>query len=124
MSTVFTPLTVGFSWVNSTTASDGTALPTGETQVSTTIGVRADGDTTHSQGNYKWFVTNMGTATSISAADFLKMTKLAAGNYWAAIVQTDSLNGANATSSESPEIAFSVPVTVVAPAAPTNFTVA
>lgn len=124
MSTVFTPLTVGFSWVNSTTASDGSPLPAGEVEVSTTIGVRADGDATHSQGNYKWFVTNLGQVTSISAADFLKSTKLPAGNYWAALVQTDALNGVNATSAETPEIPFSVPATVVAPAAPTNFTVA
>lgn len=124
MSTVFTPLTVGFSWVNATTDSNGNPLPDGEVESGTTIAVRADGDVAHSPGNYQYFVVNTGNTTSISAASFQAAAKLPPGNYWAAMDQTNVLNGVTATGAFTPEIPFSIPQTVVKPAAPKNFTVA
>lgn len=124
MSTVFTPLTVGFSWVNATTDPNGNPLPPGEVESGTTIGIRADGDAAHSPGNYQYFVVNTGNVTSISAQAFQAAAKLPPGNYWAALDQTNILNGVTATGAFTSEIPFSIPVVVVKPAAPTNFTVA
>ena len=127
---VFTPLTKGFSWTPSTTGvgADGSAmpLPTGEAYTSATIGIRADGDTTHSAGNYANLVIVPGAATSESVAALTAalQSALPAGNYWAAVEQTDTLNGATATSTWTAEVPFSIPPTIVQPAPPTNPTVA
>jgi len=124
--TTFTPLIKGFAWQPSTTAADGSALPPGETQSGSTIGIRADGDTTHAAGNYPWLVVVAGTATSETPAAITAALgkALPPGNYWAAIDQTDMLNGQAATSAWSAEIAFSIPPTIVPPAPPTVFTAA
>ena len=122
MATVFPPLIKGFTWVPSTTAEGGGALPDGETQTGSTIGVRADGDTAHSTGNYSWFVVITGPVNAESTSDFQAKLSLKPGNYWAAINQTDMLNGVPATSAWSGEIPFSIPSPIVKPAAPTGFT--
>jgi|SRR6185437_747172 len=124
MSTVFPPLLKGFSWVPSTTGEGGVPLAPGEIETGSTIGVRADSDTTHSIGNYQWFVVVNGTVTTESTSDFQGKLNLAPGNYWAALNQTDMLNGAPSTSAWTPEVPFSIPSPIVKPAAPTGFTAA
>lgn len=123
---VFTPLIKGFSWTPSTTGAGGVALPPGETQSGSTIGIRADGDTTHSAGNYQWLVVVAGAATSETPAAITAALgkALPAGNYWAAIDQTDMLNGAPSTSAWTAEVPFSIPPTIVQPAPPVNFSAA
>lgn len=120
---VFTPLLKGFSWTPSTTGAGGVALPPGETQTGSTIGIRADGDTAHSVGNYQWLVVVPGTASAETPAAITAALgkALAPGNYWAAIDQTDMLNGAPSTSSWSAEVPFSIPFPIVQPDKPTNF---
>ena len=129
MTTVFTPLTKGISWVPSTVDANGNPLPEGETISGSTLGIRADGDTTHSVGNYQYLIVVPGTQSSETVAQITQALSkaLAPGNYWIAIDQTDFLNGASSTSPWTAEIPFSIPspiVAVVKPAAPTNFTVA
>lgn len=121
--TVFTPLLKGFSWTPSSTAFDGSALPAGETQSGSTIGIRADGDTTHAAGNYQYLVVvPAGQASETPAAITAALTKaLIPGNYWAAIDQTDMLNGAPSTSAWTAEVAFSIPPAIAQPAPPTGF---
>ena len=123
--TVFTPLTAEFTWTPSTT-SGGQPLPAGEVQTGATIGIRADGDTTHSAGNYQWLVLIVGTGMSETAAQLAAALgkALPVGNYWAAIDQTDTLNGQSATSAWSPEIPFSMPPTLATPDFPQNFKIA
>jgi hypothetical protein len=123
---VFTPLIKGFSWTPSTTGAGGVALPPGEVETGTTIGIRLDGDTTHAAGNYQWLVIVPPTQNSEAPGAITAALgkSLAPGNYWAALDQTDMLNGAPSTSAWTAEIPFSVPAAIVQPAQPTNFTAA
>lgn len=123
--TVFPPLLSEFSWIPSTTGG-GQALPPGETQTGSTLGIRADGDTTHSAGNYQWLVLIVGAGMSETASQLAAALgkSLPVGNYWAAIDQTDMLNGQSATSAWSGEIPFSIPPTIAQPDIPTAFKVA
>lgn len=120
---VFTPLVKGFSWQNSTTDENGNPLPEGETETAATIGIRLDGDTTHAAGNYQYIVPLDAGVTSATPADIAaKLGKpLPPGNYWAAVDQTDTLNGNPATSKWTAEVAFSIPQPVVQPGSPTGF---
>lgn len=126
MTTTFTPLVKGFSWQNSTTDASGNPLPAGEAQSGSTIGIRADGDTTHSAGNYQYLVIlAAGQTAETPAAITAALTKaLAPGNYWAAMDQTDMLNGAPSTSLWTAEVPFSIPAVIAQPAPPTNFSAA
>jgi len=122
--TVFTPLVKGFSWQLATTAAGGGALPAGETEQGVTIGIRADGDTTHSAGNYQYLVIVPAGQTSETPAQITaSITKaLPPGNYWAALDQTDSLGGSPATSAWTAEVPFSIPTVAPAtPASPADF---
>ena len=123
---VFTPLVKGFSFALSTTDQDGNPLPAGEIESKATIGIRQDGDSTHSAGNYQYLVVLDAGVTSASPADIAaKIGKpLAPGNYWAAVDQTDTLNGNPATSNWTAEVGFSIPQPVVQPGSPTGFNVA
>lgn len=122
-STTFPPLTSEFTWTPSST-SGGKPLPAGETETGSTIGIRTDGDTTHSAGNYQWSVPIAGTAMSET---FSQLTAylgkaLPVANYWAAIDQTDTLAGQSATSAWSAEIPFSIaPPPVAQPDVPGAF---
>lgn len=124
---VFPPLIKGFSWAPSTAgvAANGSAmpLPTGEVYTSATIGIRADGDASHAAGNYANLVIVPGAATSESVAALTAalQSALPAGNYWAAVEQTDTLNGVTSTSSWTAEVPFSIPPTIVQPAPPSGF---
>ena len=122
--TVFTPLVKGFSFQIATTGG-GQPLPPGETESGATIGIRADGDTTHAAGNYAYLViVPAGQTTETPAQITAALTKaLPVGNYWGAVDQTDTLNGASATSAWSPEIPFSIPPTIVQPDSPADFSV-
>jgi hypothetical protein len=126
MTTVFTPLIKGFSWTPSTTDINGNPLPAGETQSGSTIGIRADGDTSHAAGNYQYLIIVPPTQNSEApGAITAALTKaLAPGNYWAAIDQTDMLNGSPSTSPWTAEVPFSIPAVIAQPAQPTNFTAA
>lgn len=123
---VFTPLVKGLSFTISTTDTSGNALPTGETESAATVGIRSDGDATHSAGNYQFIVPVAGGASTVTPADIATALgkPLAPGNYWAAIDQTDTLNGQQATSSWTAELPFSIPQPVVQPSPPTGFTAA
>lgn len=122
----FTPLVKGFSWQNSTIDANGNPLPPGEAQSGSTIGIRADGDTTHSAGNYQYLVVvPAGQSAETPAAITAALTKaLPPGNYWAAIDQTDMLNGSPSTSAWTAEVPFSIPPTIAQPSPPTGFTAA
>lgn len=126
MTTVFTPLVKGFSWTPATTDINGNPFPAGEVETGTTIGIRADGDTVHGVGNYQYLVIVPATQNSEAPGAITAALgkALAPGNYWAALDQTDTLNGSPSTSPWTPEIAFSIPAVVAQPAAPTNFTAA
>lgn len=126
MTTTFTPLVKGFSFAPATTDTSGNPLPTGEAETSITIGIRLDGDTTHSATNYQFVAAIAGTATLVTPAQITAALgkPLAPGNYWAAIDQTDTLTGSTATSAWSSEVPFSIPVPIVTPASPTDFSVA
>lgn len=126
MSTVFTPLVKGFSFALATTDDSGNPLPAGEAESAATIGIRQDGDATHSAGNYQYTVVLDAGVTTASPADIAaKLGKpLPPGNYWAAVDQTDTLNGNPATSNWTSEVAFSIPQPVVQPSPPTGFSVA
>jgi hypothetical protein len=120
--TVFTPLVKGFSWQTALTAG-GQPLPAGEVETGDTIGIRADGDTTHAAGNYQYTVQvpagqTLETPAQITAA---LGKPLPPGNYWGAIDQTDALNAQSATSIWSTEVPFSIPATVVTPGSPADF---
>jgi hypothetical protein len=121
--TVFPVLKSEFSWTPSTTAAGGQALPPGETQSGSTIGIRLDGDTTHSAGNYQYLIPISGTAMSETLAQLAAfLTKaLPAGNYWGALDQTDILSGSPATSAWTAEVPFSIPAILATPAPPAAF---
>lgn len=116
----FPPLKSEFTWVNSTTWG-GQPAPSGATEASVTIGIRADGDTTHSAGNYEWTVTINGNGMSetLSQLNAALGKPLPTGNYWAAIYQTDNNNGTTVNSQWSGEIPFSIPAPT--PDIPTAF---
>lgn len=120
---VFTPLVKGFTWTPSTTGEGGAALPAGEVQSGSTIGIRADGDTAHSAGNYQYLVVVPPGQTSETPAQIAAALNksLPPGNYWAAVDQTDMLNGQSATSAWTAEVPFSIPAPIVKPASPTGF---
>lgn len=123
---VFTPLVKGFAWTPATTDTTGAALPPGETESGTTIGIRADGDATHGVGNYQYLIIVPPTQNSEApgAINAALGKALSPGNYWAALDQTDMLNGAPSTSAWTAEVPFSIPVPVpviAKPASPTNF---
>lgn len=119
----FTPLVKGFSFALATTDSVGNPLPAGETESAATIGIRADGDATHSAGNYQYIVVLDAGITSASPADIAaKLGKpLPPGNYWASVDQTDTLDGVASTSTWTAEVPFSIPQPVVQPGSPTGF---
>lgn len=121
----FTPLTKGFSWVNSTTDKDGNPLPTGETQSGATVGIRADGDTAYAYGQYKYFVTTSGTASQLLITDPKWLAaKIPPGNYWGAVDQTDMIGTDSKTSGWSQEVPFSIPQpppVIAQPLAPSDF---
>jgi hypothetical protein len=116
----FPPLTAEFTWTPSTT-SGGQPLPPGEVETGSTIGIRADGDTTHGVGNYQWLIPIAGAGMSETLAELTAFLgkALPAGNYWGAVDQTDTLNGQSATSPWSGEIDFSIPATLMTPDVPT-----
>lgn len=122
----FPPLLKGFSWTLSTTGAGGVVLPPGETETGVTIGIRADGDTAHSAGNYQYLIiVPAGQTTETPAQITAALTKaLAPGNYWSALDQTDMLNGAPSTSAWTSEVPFSIPPAIVQPAPPTAFSAA
>lgn len=126
MSTVFTPLVKGFTWVNSTTDKDGNPLPAGEVQTGSTIGIRVDGDATHSAGNYQYLVIVPAGQTSETPAQIATALNksLAPGNYWAAIDQTDMLGTDSKTSAWTAEVPFSIPPVIAQPAPPSGFSAA
>jgi hypothetical protein len=126
MTTTFTPLVKGLSFTLSTTDITGTPLPTGETESAATIGIRLDGDTTHAAGNYQFVVQLAAGVTSVTPAQIAAVLgkPLAPGNYWAAVDQTDTLGGAQATSAWTSEIPFSIPQPVIQPSPPTGFSIA
>jgi hypothetical protein len=124
--TTFPPLVKGFTFNVATTDTSGNPLPTGEAETSVTIGIRLDGDTTHAAGNYQFIAAIAGATASVTPAQLTTALgkPLAPGNYWAAIDQTDTLNGSTATSPWSAEAPFSIPQPVVQPSAPTSFSAA
>lgn len=126
MATTFPILTKGFSWTPSTTGGGGQALPSGEVQTGSTVGIRADGDTAHGPGNYKYLITTSGAAAQLLITDPAWVAaKIPPGNYWADVDQTDALNGSPSTSSwTGKESSFSIPQPVVQPDPPTGFTAA
>jgi hypothetical protein len=121
-STVFTPLTQGFSWVDATANVDGSAVVTGEV-TGFTIGVRPDGSqppVATPPGTYPQSVAVVGaTATSEAVAAFLAALSLAPGNYFAAVQSTGPAN-----SGWSTEAPFSIPAPVPVPLPPSGFTAA
>lgn len=125
-SPVFTPLIDSISWVDSTTAKGGAALPDGESLVSTTLGIRADGNTSFSPGNYQYQFAVAAPAQKETVNDLTTaLTKaLPPGNYWLAAKQTDKLGDSTADSDWTSEVGFSIPQVAVAPASPTALSVA
>jgi hypothetical protein len=126
MTTTFTPLVKGLSFVLSTTDVNGNPLPAGEAESGATIGIRVDGDTAHSPGNYQYLVPLTTGVTSVTPAGINTALgkSLPPGNYWAAVDQTDILNGSPSTSAWTAEVPFSIPQPIVQPASPTGFTAA
>ena len=119
----FPPLTKGFSWTPATTGEDGKPLPDGETEASTTVGLRPDGNASFANGNYERTVIILGAVNSetLDALNAALGKALPPGNYWGNLQQTDTLNGQTATSDWMPEeFTFSIPQPVVKPAPPTN----
>ena len=133
MMTVFPPFTKSISWTDATIDASGNPLPPGETLADTVIGIRADGDAAHSLGNYQYTATIAAPAASVTpaalnaaigAANGQSNFALPPGNYWLNGQQTDTLDGASATSSwGATETPFSVPIPIVQPSNPTSFTV-
>lgn len=125
-STVFTPLTQGFSWTDSAGVdANGNPLPEGEAPVSSTLGIRADGDSAFSPGNYKYQVTVAYPTQTESVSDLTTAlaSALPPGNYWAAVKQTDKLGDASVDSPWTTEVPFSIPMQAVEPASPTALAV-
>lgn len=123
---VFTPFTKSITWVDALTDSSGRVLPQGEVLADTVLGVRADGDSAHSPGDYAWTGTIAAPVAAVTPASLNTAlgVVLQPGNYWLAARQTDTLNGQSATSVWSPtETPFSVPEPIVTPSNPTNFVV-
>lgn len=122
--TSFTPLVKGFTWTIATQGAGGVALAPGETESTVTVGIRLDGDTSHSSGSYQYLATAIAGQTSMTPAQLLTALgkALPPGNYWAALDQTDVLSGAVATSAWTGEVPFSIPYPIVPPAAPAAFT--
>lgn len=120
-STVFPPINKGFSWVLSSTGAGGVPLPTGESPLSVTIGIRPDGNASFGLGNYQYQVIVLAPATTETLAQLNAAISatLAPGNYWANIMQTDLYNGANEPGPwGATEVPFAVLAPAVAPAAP------
>lgn len=119
----FTPLVKGFRFNLSAVDTAGNALPSGEAESAATIGIRADGDTTHATGNYQYTVELAAGVSSVTPAGITAALgkPLPPGNYWAAVDQTDTLDGTASTSPWSAEIPFSIPQPVVQPGSPTGF---
>lgn len=126
MTTAFTPLTKGISWTLSTTGAGGVPLPAGEVPVSTTLGIRPDGNPAYSMGNYQYLVIVLAPATSESLSSLTAAIKsLPAGNYWLNGMQTDALGGSQwASAWSNTETPFSISGAMVAPESPTNFKIA
>lgn len=125
--TVFTPLISGFVWQPSTTDVNGNPLPAGETSSGSTIGIRADGTGVAGTYTYLVIVPANSSAESVVALNQAIGKALVPGNYWAAIDQTDVLNGSSITSAWTAEVPFSIPApapVIVRPAPPSNFTAA
>jgi hypothetical protein len=121
--TVFTPLLKAFVWTPATSGVTG-PFPVGEVESGATLGIRADGDTGFSAGHYKYLIVVPPTQASEtpSAIGTALGSPLVAGNYWAAIDQTEMYNGVPSTSAWSAEIAFSIPASgPMKPLAPINF---
>lgn len=121
-STVFTPIHNGFSWTPSTTGADGSPLPSGETLLSVTLGIRPDGNASFGLGNYQYQVIVLAPATAESLAQLNAAINatLPPGDYWANVMQTDVYNGANEPGPwGTTEVPFAVLAPAVAPAAPT-----
>ncbi len=119
-STVFTPLSKGFSWTDATTNVDGSPIAAGEV-TGFEIGVRADGSTPPAAGtDYAQSVAVQGAAvTSESASAFVAALNLAPGNYWAAIRSLGPVDSAY-----SAEVPFAIPAPLPVPNPPTGFTAA
>lgn len=123
----FPPLNTGLSWVLSTLGVGNVVLPTGEVQTGVTIGLRLDGDATHSAGNYQWLIPLSAGIVSESTADLeAALAKLPnppgpGANLHAAIDQTDALNASPSTSAWTAEVSFSLPIPVVQPLPPAAF---
>lgn len=118
---IFTPLTKGFNWTPSTTGIGGVAIPAGETFTSSTLGIRADGDTTHAAGHYANLVIipSSSSAETVAALNAALGAALVPGNYWVAVQQTDTLNGTAVSSAWTAEVPFSIPPQAVVPDQPT-----
>lgn len=114
MATTFPPLNT-FTIQNPTTNVDTTAVAAGEL-TATEIGIRADGDATHSAGNYLFIVkvTEPATTESVAALNTALGKALAPGNYWAAARADTAGLKADGTPADSawstPEQPFSIPV--------------
>lgn len=124
--TTFPPLATAITWKDSNTDASGNPLPAGEAVSSVTLGIRADGDTAHSLGNYAKTVIVLGTVTqeTVSALNSALGAALAPGNYWLNGQETATLNGQSATSAwGATETPFSIPQPVVTPGSPSAFSV-
>lgn len=121
--TTFTPLVKGFSWTPATSGTTG-PLAAAETTSGFTIGIRLDGDTTHAVANYQYLADVPATQTTETPAQLTAALgkALPPGNYWMAVDQTDTLNGATTVSGWSSEVPFSVAAVIVQPLSPTNAT--
>lgn len=125
--TTFPALATAITWKDTLTDANGNPLPAGETIASVTLGIRADGDTAHSLGNYSHTVIVLGTATTetLSALNSALGAALSPGNYWLNGQETATLNGQSATSAwGATETPFSIPQPVVQPGSPSAFSVA
>lgn len=132
MATQFTPFANALSWKDATVDGQGNPLPADETLAFTGLGIRPDGNTSFSVGNYQFEIDVPGPAGSITRADFdaafakayPNVGKLAPGNYWLGGKQEDVEQGVTADSLwGTVEVPFSIPVVPVAPAAPGPFVV-
>jgi hypothetical protein len=122
MTTVFTPLKVGFTWVDPVANSDGSALYAGEL-TGYTLGIRPDGSApvNVNTGTYPLLVlipSPVATAES-KAALLAALSSVPPGNYWGSI-RAESLNGPSAWAAEDPFALLST----AAPVPPTGFMVA
>lgn len=125
--TTFPPLATAITWKDATTDASGNPLPAGEVVSSVTLGIRADGDTAHSLGNYSKTVIVLGTVTTetLTALNSALGATLAPGNYWLNGQETATLSGQSATSLwGTTETPFSIAQPVVTPGSPSAFSVA